>query len=161
VPLDNVYNTKKQDIKTMVDRGRYFSIFAPRQSGKTTFFEGIRDQLHDEPTYVSIILSFEKYTNIDRTRFYQLIEEELYSQLLNRLRRVDCDKTGAVERFLDSHRLIDHISFSQLFEELNRLIQFKKIMIFIDEFDGIPLKELGNFLTALRSLYQKYKKVKQ
>ncbi|UCH93863.1 MAG: AAA-like domain-containing protein [Candidatus Aminicenantes bacterium] len=161
VPLDNVYNTKKQDIKTMVDRGRYFSIFAPRQSGKTTFFEGIRDQLHDEPTYVSIILSFEKYTNIDKTRFYQLIEEELYSQLLNRLRRVNCDKIEAVERFLDSHRLIDHISFTQLFDELNRLIQFKKIVIFIDEFDGIPLKELGNFLTALRSLYQKYKKVKQ
>jgi hypothetical protein len=47
-----------------------------------------------------------------------------------------------------------------LFEELNRIIQFKKIVIFIDEFDGIPLKELGNFLTSLRKLYQKYKKLK-
>jgi hypothetical protein len=37
VPLDNVTNTKNQDIKPMVDRGRYFSMFAPRQSGKTTY----------------------------------------------------------------------------------------------------------------------------
>ena len=34
VPLENVTNTKKQDMKTMVDMVRYFSIFAPRQSGK-------------------------------------------------------------------------------------------------------------------------------
>jgi hypothetical protein len=39
VPLDNVTNTLNQDIKTMVDQGRYFSIFAPRQSGKTTFLK--------------------------------------------------------------------------------------------------------------------------
>jgi hypothetical protein len=37
VKLENVTNLDNQDLKTMVDRGRYFSIFAPRQSGKTTF----------------------------------------------------------------------------------------------------------------------------
>jgi hypothetical protein len=48
-----------------------------------------------------------------------------------------------------------------LFEKLNRLIQFKKIVIFIDEFDGIPIKEIENFLTTLRELYIKYKKIKE
>ena len=38
VSMENVTNMDKQDIKTMVDLGRYFSIFAPRQSGKTTFY---------------------------------------------------------------------------------------------------------------------------
>ncbi|MCP5052960.1 MAG: hypothetical protein GY940_37675, partial [bacterium] len=37
----------------------------------------------------------------------------------------------------------------------------KKIVIFIDEFDGIPLSELGNFLTTLRDLYQSYKAIEQ
>ena len=32
VELENVVNTKNQDIKTMVDTGRYFSIFAQRQT---------------------------------------------------------------------------------------------------------------------------------
>jgi hypothetical protein len=41
------------------------------------------------------------------------------------------------------------------------MIEFKKIVVFIDEFDGIPLSELENFLTALRELYQKYKETKQ
>lgn len=159
--LENVTNSTKQDLKTMVDQGRFFSIFAPRQSGKTTFFEGVRDQLHSESTYIAIILSFEKYSELDKTRFYGLIEEELYPQLLGRLEAVRCDKTNQVKQFLNRHHLCDHISFGQLFEELNRLIQFKKIVIFIDEFDGIPLKELGNFLNTLRSLYQKYKKIKQ
>jgi len=36
---------RKQDIKTLVDLGRYFSIFAPRQSGKTTFFEDFCHEL--------------------------------------------------------------------------------------------------------------------
>jgi len=160
VPLENVVNRDKQDIQTMIDRGRYFSIFAPRQSGKTTFFEEICSQLHNDPTYVAIILSFEQYSNLAKSQFYALIEKALYSQLIDRLREVDCEKIDAVQQFLDSHHLIDHISFSQLFEELNQIIQFKKIVIFIDEFDGIPLKELGNFLTSLRNLYQKYKKVK-
>ncbi len=36
VELKNVCNTKGQDLWIMVDLGRYFSIFAPRQSGKST-----------------------------------------------------------------------------------------------------------------------------
>jgi hypothetical protein len=62
---------------------------------------------------------------------------------------------------LDSFHLTDHISFSKLFEELNRLIQVKKIVVFIDEFDGIPPGELENFLYALRDLYLEYKSVKK
>ena len=68
-------------------------------------------------------------------------------QLINRLRQVNCEKTEEVQQFLDRHHLTDHISFRLLFEELNRIIQFKKIVIFIDEFDGIPVDELENFLT--------------
>jgi hypothetical protein len=160
VPLDNVTNTKKQDMKAMVDLGRYFSIFAPRQSGKTTFFEETCAQLQTDPTYVAVILSFEQYAELEKTQFYALIEKNLYSQLIDRLKEVKCEKLDAVQQLLDSHRLVDHISFGLLFEELNRIIQLKKIVIFIDEFDGIPLKELGNFLTTLRGLYQKYKKIK-
>ncbi len=161
VSLENVVNTDKQDIKTMVDCCRYFSIFAPRQSGKTTFLEGIRTQLHKDSTYVVILLSFERYQKLDKSRFYSLIEEELYHQLLNRLKAVNCEKTEIVEPFLNAHRLTDHISFGQLFYRLNRIIEFKKIVVFIDEFDGIPLSELEDFLTALRDLYQKYKLIEQ
>jgi len=73
VPLENVTNMDNQDIKTMVDLGRYFSIFAPRQSGKTTFFEGFCHELEKETTYMAILLSFQDYKNLNSQRFYQLI----------------------------------------------------------------------------------------
>ena len=161
VPLENVVNSDNLDIKTMIDRGRYFSIFAPRQSGKTTFFKRLCSQLHDDPVYVAVVLSFQDNKNLEINRFYELIEMDLYDQLIHRLKQVDCEKTEAVEEFLNSHHLHDHISLRVLFEKLNRIIQYKKIVIFIDEFDGIPRKELENFLTLLRELYQKYKEVKQ
>ncbi|MCP4148309.1 MAG: hypothetical protein GY757_11215 [bacterium] len=161
VALENVVNSDNLDIKTMVDYGRYFSIFAPRQSGKTTFFKRLCHELHKDRTYVGLMLNFQRYEELDKERFYELVEKELYAQLRNRLKEVKRDKFDVVDQYLDIHRLSDHISFGMLFEELNRIIQFKKIFIFIDEFDGIPLSELANFLSALRDLYQKYKEVKQ
>ena len=158
VELENVVNTKHQDIKTMVDLGRYFSIFAPRQSGKTTFFECLSSELEKDQTYMAILLSFQDYKNLQSKRFYQLIQKDIYNQLINRLNAVNCPKLDAIRAYLDSHNLTDHICFRELFEELNRIIEFKKIVIFIDEFDGIPIDELENFLTTLRELYQRHKK---
>ena len=160
VPLE-VVNTDKQDIKTMVDMGRYFSIFAPRQSGKTTFFEMFCNGLEKTDTYIAILLSFQDCKDLDAKRFYNSIENELYRQLRERLKEVHCGKLETVSLFLDSYKLSDHLSFKGLFIKLNELIEFKKIVIFIDEFDGIPMGELENFLYTLRELYQRYKKVKQ
>jgi hypothetical protein len=158
VPLENVTNMDNQDIKTMVDLGRYFSIFAPRQSGKTTFFEGFCSDIEKDTGYVAILLSFQDYKNLNSQRFYQLIQRDLYRQLVNRLNAVNCPKLDAIRAYLDSHNLTDHTCFRELFEELNQIVKFKKIVIFIDEFDGIPIDELENFLTTLRELYQRYKK---
>lgn len=158
VILENITNMDNHDIKTMVDRGRYFSIFAPRQSGKTTYLEDFCRELEKDPTYVPIILSFQTYKNLDSQRFYQRVQKDLYMQLTRRLDEVNCPEQDVVKAYLGSHPLTDHIAFSELFEALNRIMECKKIIIFIDEFDGIPMGELENFLTTLRDLYQKYKK---
>ena len=157
VGLENVSNTKGQDIKTMVDLGRYFSIFAPRQSGKTTFFEGVCRQLGNSPTYIPILLSFQDYKSLQTQRFYNLIQKSLHRQLISRLTLVECPQLDVIKSFIETCTMSDHISFRELFEELNRIVEQKKIVIFIDEFDGIPRPELENFLTTLRELYQEYK----
>jgi ABC-type lipoprotein export system ATPase subunit len=69
VPLENVGNVDKQDIKTMVDNGRYFSIFAPRQSGKTTFLKHLISELHMDSTYITVLLSFQKFAKLDKETF--------------------------------------------------------------------------------------------
>jgi len=65
VSMENVTNMDNQDIKTMIDMGRYFSIFAPRQSGKTTFFESFCHKLEKDTTYIPIFLSFQDYKELD------------------------------------------------------------------------------------------------
>ncbi|CAN2042604.1 Toll-Interleukin receptor domain protein [Candidatus Magnetomoraceae bacterium gMMP-15] len=157
IQLEHVVNTTNQDIKTMVDLSRYFSIFAPRQSGKTTFFHDFCFALENDPMYVSILLSFQHCSKFDTLAFYQYIQEELYSQLINRLEKVNCPQLDTVVSCLNSINLTNNASFYNLFIELNKVIKYKKIVIFIDEFDGIPLDELESFLTTLRELYQKYK----
>ncbi|HLP45613.1 MAG TPA: AAA-like domain-containing protein, partial [Candidatus Kapabacteria bacterium] len=161
VDLENVVNTNHKDIKTMIDLGRYFSIFAPRQSGKTNFLKETCRRLHHDPTYVAILLSFQGFNSLDKPRFYALIEKYLYAQLIDRLKQVNCEKIEAVRQFLDNHHLADHIDFKELFEGLNRILLFKKIVIFIDEFDDILMSELENFLNALRAMYHDYKSAKQ
>ncbi len=48
-----------------VKEGRYIVIFAPRQTGKTTFFYAAMDILASEaPTYLPIHLDFEAYKNL-------------------------------------------------------------------------------------------------
>jgi len=158
VSMENVTNMDKQDIKTMVDMGRYFSIFAPRQSGKTTFFEDFCHKLKKDTTYIPILLSFQDYKELDKATFYKLIQEEIYEQLLQRLDEVHCENLPAVRDLFSTHHITDHISFRKFFEKSNKVIPPKRIIIFIDEFDGIPIGELENFLTSIRELYQKYKK---
>jgi hypothetical protein len=64
----------------------------------------------------------------------------------------------AVRSLLNIHHITNHISLRKFFETSNKVIPPKRIIIFIDEFDGIPMGELENFLTSIRELYQKYKK---
>lgn len=161
VNLSNVVNTRGDNLKTMVDLGRYFSIFAPRQSGKTTFFEDFCSELEKDFTYIPILLSFQNLKNVNAQVFYSQIQKDLYFQLKARLQHISCPQKDIVIKYLNSINLTDHISFYDFFITINRLINYKKIVIFIDEFDGIPELELENFLTSIRELYQKHKKKKE
>jgi len=157
VPFDNVVNTKNQDMKTMVNMGRYFSIFAPRQSGKTTFFYDFCRSIENDPLYIIILMSFQAYQTIPSENFYVMIDKTIKKQLLKRLISLKCNDVKAVRQYMDDNPVSDHLSFYQLFDNLNDIITNKKIVIIIDEFDGIPSSELANFLMTLRDLYQNYK----
>jgi hypothetical protein len=160
VNIENVVNSHNQDLKTMVDHGRYFSIFAPRQSGKTTFFRRFAKDLETNTEYIFILMSFENCKHDDVITFYSYIQTKIYNQLIHRLEMLECHELEAVQLFFDTHRLTKCADFYSLFDSLNRIITRKKIVIFIDEFDGIPLDEIEIFLSTLRKLYQDYKEQK-
>jgi hypothetical protein len=157
VYLENVTNTDNEDIRTMIDKGRYFTIFAPRQSGKTTFFYNFCRSLENDPLYIPILLSFQTCQNLSGAEFYENIHTNIKEQTTDRLKKLNCNELDDVIKCFSDFMITNHNSFYKLFKNLNNIIHQKKIIIFIDEFDGIPLSELENFLMVLRDLYQNYK----
>lgn len=51
--------------KALVDQGRYFTIFAPRQAGKTTYFQLLVKQLQGGG-YTPVWISFERLKTLFR-----------------------------------------------------------------------------------------------
>ena len=66
-PEDNYVVARKDELADFVkriERGRYIVLFAPRQTGKTTFFQNALDSLEAEgSTYFPIQLNFEGYVD--------------------------------------------------------------------------------------------------
>ena len=66
-----------------VKEGRYIVIFAPRQTGKTTFFYAAMDILAaEEPTYFPIHLDFEAYKNFTPADFYSQSHRRTFARKL-------------------------------------------------------------------------------
>ena len=73
-PEDNyiVPRTKETvDFIARIKQGKYIVLFAPRQTGKTTFFRLALDALTTEDlTYLPIQLNFEEYEDATAADFY-------------------------------------------------------------------------------------------
>ena len=72
-PKDNYIVTRSQETDDFIRRiknGKYIVIFAPRQTGKTTFFQQALDTLTtQEHNYFPIQLNVETYEDLTRLRF--------------------------------------------------------------------------------------------
>jgi len=126
VSLDNVVNTKNQDIKTMVDIGRFFTIFAPRQSGKTTIFNNFCKSLEIDPLYIPILLSFQTFQNLSGAEFYANIHRNIKKQTTDRLKKLNCKELDDVIKCFNESPIANHTSFNYLFEILNDIIYIPK-----------------------------------
>ena len=137
-----------------VKQGRYIVIFAPRQTGKTTFFRWALEALAAEGiTYFPIQLDFEEYKNLTPPVFYG----ELYENIREEVEKV-FEKRGqplseALIEFLESAQITDHISTRRFFTALQRFLKDQRVVLIIDEFDGIPTAIVSDFLSSLRRTY--------
>ncbi len=125
--------------QVLVDQGRYFTIFAPRQAGKTTYFQLLFRQLIQRG-YLSIWISFESLKTVSRPRFYQTVDYLLKRELVD----YDLDVDFAIE---------DHIDVQRFFDHLHR--QGKRMVLVIDEFEDLPDDVVSEVMHAFRALYQK------
>ena len=137
-----------------VKEGRYIVIFAPRQTGKTTFFYAAMDILAtEEPTYLPIHLDFEAYKNLTPSDFYSNLTEDIREEIETLYHNRGEVPSEALRDFLENTTLTDNVSMFRGFRALARLLEDRRVVVFIDEFDGIPPTVVSDFLYALRRIY--------
>ena len=137
-----------------VKEGRYIVIFAPRQTGKTTFFYAAMDILaSEEPTYVPIHLDFEAYKNLSPTDFYANLTEDVREEIENIYHKRREEPSETLRNFLANMTFTNNVSMLRGFQALGKVLENQRVVVFIDEFDNIPQTAAADFLYALRRIY--------
>jgi len=165
-PVDPEHNyivprtTEVADLVRRIKEGRYIVIFAPRQTGKTTFFRCALSALeakndNDNVTYLPIQLNFEEYKDIELPTFYTYLKNDLCKEIKNSFvfRQKAVKNKVSFCKFLKEYPITDHISLRGFFEKLQGYLNNCRVTIIIDEFDGIPQSAVSNFLHSLRRIY--------
>ena len=115
----------------MVRKDRYFTIWAPRQTGKSTYFRLLATELEKEGFKVCHI-NFENYRNIALSTFIRALKEE-FSLFWNINLSKDRD-IASIFRTVQTHT-------------------GEKYVLIIDEVEGINAKYFGDFLHTIRNCY--------
>jgi AAA-like domain len=116
--------------KALVNNDRYFTIWAPRQSGKSTYFRMLADALQTQG-YLVCHINFENYLNKPITTFMERL-------------------VLALER--DWHLDLKNLDLAQVFHKVEQ-VKDKKLVLIIDEVEGINREYFGDFLHTIRNAY--------
>ena len=147
------------DFIKRVKTGKYIVLFAPRQTGKTTFFRFALDALTaEEPTYFPIQLDFQTTRNATPAAFYEHLYYMIQRQIESTFHKRGGAPSEALTQFLANTTLTDHFSMIRFFQDFGSLLNedvppFKKVVLLIDEFDGIPQTVVSDFLYTFRQIY--------
>ena len=151
------------DFINRIKEGKYVVLFAPRQTGKTTFFRFALDALTaKEPTYFPIQLDFQTMRSAKTDTFYERLFYIIQRQIKYVFRKRGGAPSEALTRFLENTTLNDDFSMMMFFQHLTDFLDsdahrdvhpFKRVVLLIDEFDGIPQTVVSDFLYTLRQIY--------
>ncbi len=115
----------------LVEKSRYFTIWAPRQTGKSTYFRQLAVKL-EEQGYKVAHINFENYRNTPINNF-------LYAL------------TSDIKNFLGLD-FTKETDISQIFRLISE-VKDKKCVLIIDEVEGINKEYFGDFLHSIRNAY--------
>jgi hypothetical protein len=122
-----------------VRKGRYFTLFAPRQTGKTTYFQLLLEAVKKEK-FTPIWISFEHLNTVTKEVFYRSLNSQLHQELTEH--GIELKQTVANPDNL--------VSF---FEQIKN----QAIVLVIDEFEGIPDLVLSEIMHTFRQMYHRKK----
>ena len=142
------------DFVNRLKRGRSIVLFAPRQTGKTTFFRNALDSLEaEDSTYFPIQLNFEGYVDSGAEAFYRSLCKEICKEIKSVFQKRGESPSDALNRFLANAQITEAISMREFFENLGNLLEDQRFVMIIDEFDSTPRDAIRGFLHSLRQIY--------
>ena len=153
------------DFLKRVEEGKYIVLFAPRQTGKTTFFQAALETLvagnaaaaqresPSELTCFPIQLNFDIYKNLALSAFYRHLYEQIREEVETVFQKRGAMPSEALHQFLEDTTLTDHLSMLSFFKRFARFLGNQQVVLVIDEFDGIPQVAVSDFLHTLRHIY--------
>ena len=148
---------RTEEVADFIERvkdGRYIVLFAPRQTGKTTFFRLALEALTtQDTTYFPIQLDFQIVRNTKPATFYARLYYMIQREIEAAFQKQGKSPSAALTQCLKETQLTDEFSMIIFFQQLSSLIPDKRVVIVIDEFDGIPQTVVSEFLYALRHIY--------
>ncbi len=122
-------NLIKQGLR-LVEKKRYFTIWAPRQTGKSTYFTLLANKL-SKLDYKVAFVCFENYKN------------QPISSFLKRLR-------GELKKFWGID--FKNLNISDIFYKIEQT-QNQKCVLIVDEVEGINKEYFSDFLHSIRNAY--------
>lgn len=151
------------DFIRRVKNGKYIVLFAPRQTGKTTFFRlALEALVAEDPTYFPIQLDFQTMRNVTPVTFYDRLYYQINMQIESVFQKRDEVPSDTLAQFLANTQLTDDFSMMMFFRQLVGMLNSDfhkhglastKVVLLIDEFDGIPQTVVSDFLYSLRQIY--------
>ena len=132
--IEQHYTLQRLDLietgRKMVHNARYFTIWAPRQTGKSTYFQLLATALEQEGYKVAYI-NFENFKHESKENFLIRFRRHLLQQW---------------------QIAFETDALSSIFEQIER-IENDKLVLIIDEVEGINPEYFGDFLHSIRSAY--------
>ena len=156
-PEENYVVPRTEELVDFINRvkdGKYIVLFAPRQTGKTTFFRWALEALvTQDSTYFPIQLDFQVVRNVAPTTFYERLSYMIHREIEIVFQKREKIPSVVLTEFLKKTDITDNFSMMTFFQQLSNFLQNQRVVIIIDEFDGIPQTVVSDFLYALRHIY--------
>ena len=137
------YTVMREDLlkvgRNMVEKGKYFTIWAPRQTGKTTYFRLLSAGLETAPEYLPVWISLEAFRSLPADKFLSYFKEAI-------LRRI---KDQTIKDGFRVQELTNFLDFYPFFA----LEGNKRLILIIDEVEGCPESIISDLMHIFRDMY--------
>jgi hypothetical protein len=125
-----------------IEKGRYFTIWAPRQSGKTTCFQMMLAALKERPDWAGTWISFEPYRSAPPEIFWREVHRQLAWEFG---REAPGFEVAPLQSAWDVAELASVV----------RSVTGRHWVLVIDEFDGVPESLVQDLMHQFRLLYHR------